>query len=382
MEPCCTSSLEENKSDILALSEAKTLRLAGINGGSDQLKVGLPLFYDQLITVLEKKLMSNPPDALLQAAAQHGKEFLRLGYSLSHVVHAYGAMCQAITELAMKKNADISSSEFNILNGCLDVAIASAVSEFQFRSVEASEAREVQHLGILAHELRNALSSATLAHEMIRAGLVGTGGSTADVLDANLSRMRQIIDRSLSEVRLRADADLFIEKFRLSDLCDQIFVTAKIEARKKDVLLTCEVDWKIELETDRQFVLSAVANLIQNAIKYTHRGGKIRLGAQINGDHVAIEVEDGCGGIDPAKVAIIFEPYVQKNTDRSGIGLGLTIAQRAVELCQGKISVRNNPGHGCTFVIEIPQKITPDSSRKTTVPGIDSVQPDFSKKRE
>lgn len=372
--------LEKNKNAILQLTEQKTLNLAGLRDNSEQLKLGLPLFYDQLIKVLEQKLSSNPPEALLSAAAEHGKEFLRLGYSLSHVVHAYGAMCQAITELATTKNANISPSEFNILNGCLDVAIASAVSEFQFRSVEASEAREIQHLGFLAHELRNALSSATIAQEMIRAGLVGTGGSTASVLEANLARMRHLIDRSLSEVRMRADADVFVEKFRLSDLLDQIVATAKIDADKKKQVLNCSVDWKIEIEADRQFILSAVANLVQNAIKYTKAGGKISLRAQISAGHVVIEVEDECGGIEPDKIDSLFEPYVQTGTDRSGMGLGLTITQRAVHLSQGKIFVRNNPGHGCTFVIEIPQKIKAGPSSKTAVSGIRSVQPNFSKR--
>lgn len=372
--------LEKNKKEILLLSETKTLSLAGIRGGSDQLKVGLPLFYDQLIKVLEQKLNANPPEELLSAAAEHGKEFLRLGYSLSHVVHAYGAMCQAITELATMKDADISPSEFNTLNGCLDVAIASAVSEFQFRSVEASEAREVQHLGFLAHELRNALSSATVAHEMIKAGLVGIGGSTASILEANLSRMRHLIDRSLSEVRMRADADLFVEKFRLSDLFDQIIATAKMDGDKKKLTLISEIDWKIEIETDRQFILSAVANLVQNAIKYTKIGGKIFLRGKISDDRVLIEVEDECGGIDPTKMDSLFEPYVQTNEDRSGLGLGLAIAQRAVYLSQGTISIKNHPGHGCSFIIDIPQKLAPAQVPRTTVSGIHSVQPNFSKK--
>ena len=214
--------LEQNRKEILALSAEKTLHLAGLRVSSEKLSLGLPLFYDQLIKVLDKKLGSNPPEALLVAAANHGKEFWRLGYSVSHVVHAYGAMCQAITELATTKDAKVSPSDFNILNGCLDVAIAAAVSEFQFRGVESSEAREIQHLGFLAHELRNALSSAILAQEMIKAGLVGTGGSTAAVLEANLARMRHLIDRSLSEVRIRADVDIFVEKFRVVDLLDQI----------------------------------------------------------------------------------------------------------------------------------------------------------------
>ncbi len=319
---------------------------------------------------------------MLVVAATHGKEFLRLGYTLSHVVHAYGAMCQAITELATTKNANIPPQDFNILNGCLDVAIASAVSEFQFHSNLANEERETQHLGFLAHELRNALSSATVAQEMIKVGLVGTGGSTANVLEANLARMRHLIDRSLSEVRMRADADLLIEKFRLSDLFDQIIATAKVDAIKKQQSLISEVDWKIEIEADRQFILSAVANLVQNALKYSKQGGKICIRANLSANMVFIEVEDECGGLQTDKISSLFVPYVKKNIDRSGLGLGLSITQRAVHLSQGKISVHNKPGVGCVFTIEIPQTITQRLSTKSTVPGKDSIQPKFREKSE
>lgn len=372
--------LEKNRADILRLSEEKTRTLAGLRGASERLKLGLPLFYEQLIRALQERLGDKPPDDMLLTAAAHGKEFLRLGYSLSHVVHAYGAMCQAITELATIKNARISPEEFNTLNGCLDVAIASAVSEFQFRSNLANEERETKHLGFLAHELRNALSSATVAHEMIKAGLVGTGGSTANVLEANLARMRNLIDRALSEVRMRADSEALIEKFRLSDLFDQIITTANMDAAKRKQTITAEVDWKIEIEADRQFMLSAVANLVQNAIKYTKPSGKIWLKGRQSGDQVFIEVEDECGGLDVDKVSSLFEPYVQENADRSGLGLGLAITQRAVHLSQGKITVENKPGKGCSFIIEIPQKLSPTASTKSAVQGKDSVQPKFRKK--
>ncbi|MES2768999.1 MAG: HAMP domain-containing sensor histidine kinase [Bdellovibrionota bacterium] len=372
--------LEENRKEILSLTDEKTQILAGTRKGSEQLKLGLPLFYEQLIKVLEVKLSSRPPEDMLVAAADHGKEFLRLGYSLSHVVHAYGAMCQSITELATIKNAKITPSEFNILNGCLDVAIASAVSEYQFRSDEAIEKREILHLGFLAHELRNALSSVMVAHELIKAGMVGIGGSTANVLEANLVRMRNLIDRSLSEVRMRADADLFVEKFRLAELFEQILITAQVDADKKKQTLTTAVDWALEIEADRQFIVSAVANILQNAIKYTHAGGKIVLRGEAKGDRVFIEVEDKCGGLEVDKISSLFKPFTQEDTDRSGLGLGLSITQRAVHLSQGKINVVNKPGVGCIFVIDIPLKLIPGPSQKISVPGKDSVQPNLQKK--
>jgi signal transduction histidine kinase len=372
--------LVRNRDLILEMSWEKTKTLAALRDASDLLKSGLPLFYDELIDVLEQKTNAKAHENILLTAAEHGRELLRLGYTLSHVVHAYGAMCQAITECATTKNANITPGEFNILNGCLDIAIASAVSEFQFKSNEASEAREIQHLGFLAHELRNALSSATVAHDMIKVGLVGTGGSTASVLSMNLSRMRHLIDRSLSEVRLRSDAEVFIEKFRLCDLLDQLTVTSKIDAEKKKQTLKYVADSRIELETDRQFLLSAIANLIQNAIKYTRVGGNIWLRGTAADGRVFIEIEDECGGIDEEKLETLFQPYVQAHDDRSGLGLGLAIVQRAVELSQGTIVAINKPGVGCIFKIDIPQKLVANTKSGKAVSGMDAVQPDYSKK--
>lgn len=372
--------LKVNRNEILELCSEKTRELAGLRKDSEQLNAGLPLFFEQLIKVLEKRLSKHPTDEMMVDAATHGKEFLILGYTLSHVVHSYGSMCQSITELATRKNANISPDEFNILNGCLDIAIASAVSEFQFRSNEATEERELLHLGFLAHELRNSLSSATVAHEMIKAGLVGAGGSTANVLETSLVRMRNLIDRSLSEVRMRSDSDIFIEKFRLADLFDLVVISAKMDARKRNQTITAHVDWNIEVEGDRQYISSALSNLVQNAIKYTKSGGKIVVRGQLIEEKVIIEVEDECGGIQVDKISSLFKPFVKSSKDRSGLGLGLSITQRAVHLSQGKIEVRNFEGKGCTFIIEIPQKVSPTASNKTAVPGQYSVQPDFTKK--
>jgi signal transduction histidine kinase len=371
--------LKTNQDAILSLSAQKTRDLAGLRDASEKLNLGLPLFYKQLIAVLEDKLKAKPPDDLLTSAASHGREFLEQGYSLSHVVHAYGAMCQAITELATRMDAHITAEEFKILNGCLDVAIASAVSEYQYLSNQRSEDEEVKNLGFLAHELRNALSSATVAHEMIRDGLVGTGGSTSKVLETNLTRMRRLIDRSLSEVRMRAHAEVFVERFFLFRLLDQIVVTAEIDAKRKHQHLLTDIDPKLEIEGDQQFLMSAVANLVQNAIKYTKSNGSIRLSGRKKDERVLISVSDECGGIDPLKVEKLFEPYVQASTDRSGLGLGLSIAQRAVHLSAGTLTVSNDPGHGCTFTIDIPQKLVAAASTKPSVSGLEAVQPNFSK---
>lgn len=366
--------LEKNRNEILGAAEEKSRQLAGPLLSSAQLRLGLPIFYDYLIAFLKNPAAAPSERHLKIGASNHGKESLRLHYSLSHVVHAYGAMCQAITEAAQQKGAGVSAQEFNSVNMCLDVAIASAVSEFHFRSNEASEAREVEHLGSLAHELRNALSSVTVAHDMIKRGVVGTGGSTARILEENLARMQGLIDRSLSEVRLRADPMLLVEKFGLNLLIDQILITARNEALKKQQIFSFDYGAEIEMETDRQMLLSVLANLIQNASKFSKKGGEIAVRATLSGPNVVIEVEDECGGLDPKALDNMFTPFQSSSADRSGLGLGLSIVQRGVLLLQGKVSVRNSPARGCAFIIDIPREVVPIPSNRG-VSGEDSVQP-------
>ena len=92
---------------------------------------GLPLFLTQLSETLRLETSETPfPTSAIGIAAEaHGKELVEGGYSVSQVVHDYGDICQAITELALEQKAPISVKEFHTLNRCLDAAIAEAVTE-------------------------------------------------------------------------------------------------------------------------------------------------------------------------------------------------------------------------------------------------------------
>ena len=376
--------LRKNESQILDLAESKTLDLAGSLSSSHKMRQGLPEFYKQLILFLEGTSLHESKVGLKEKAATHGGEMLRLNYSLSHVVHAYGAICQAITGLAQEKLVEISPEEFRSFNLCLDVAIASAVSEYQYLSKEISkeesEERELKNLGFLAHELRNTLSSATIAHSMIKQGLVGTGGGTAKVLEESLTRMRGLIDRSLSEVRMRSNTELIIEAFSLSDLIDQILLTAEIDSLAKKQILESDIVSNISIESDQQLLLSAITNIVQNAIKYTKENGHVLLSAKLSDECIVIEVRDECGGIDEGQIKDLFKPFKSGTQDKSGLGIGLTIVKQATSLLQGKISVENNPGCGCTFVLELPQTYQASPKTKTIAEGKDSVQPKITPK--
>lgn len=171
------------------------------------MEAGLSVFYDELVAMLESdedtSATVQPPGIHPASAVRRGRESLRLGYTSSQVVQGYGALCQGITEYAGALPGNgISAREFNRLNFALDEAISQAVTEFNRGLHDNTVRDEVQRLGFLAHELRNALASASTAHQLIKMGLVGTGGATNEILGKALLRMQELIDRSLSEVRL------------------------------------------------------------------------------------------------------------------------------------------------------------------------------------
>jgi len=240
------------------------------------------------------------------------------------------------------------------LNRCLDTAIAGAVTVFHAERAEDDTKRETQHLGFLAHELRNALAVVNTSLRLIKSGTVGFGGSIGHVLDRALKRQQELIDRSLAEVRLRVDPKVHKETASFLQLIDQVVVGAEPESRLKNQTLTIDVAPGLEIEADQYLLFSAVSNLVQNAIKYSCKGGTIRISAHTAGEQTIIEVGDQCGGLNSATPSDLFKPFEQQHQNREGLGLGLTIAHRAIALNDGVIDVKDLPGHGCIFRISLP----------------------------
>ncbi|MHC5755599.1 MAG: sensor histidine kinase [Nostoc sp.] len=357
------------RDEILALCSKKIVGLADSMSSSDEMERGLPVFYDELIEVLRAdadidesgKANNNSIESLHRAAAERrGKESLKLGYSISQVVHGYGAICQAITEYIQENSSETASPrEFNRLNFCLDIAIAEAVTEFNRGQRENADRDEVLRLGFLAHELRNALTSASLASQLIITGKVGANGSTSRILENAHKRMRDIIDRSLVEVRLRNESTGQYQRCRVIHLVSEVEATAWFEASAKSIEVCVEVAPELEVLIDRHLIISALSNLVQNAIKFTKKGGIVWIRGKAVGGRVLLEIEDQCGGLPPGEVEELFKPFSQMGTDKSGVGIGLTISRRSISLNKGILSVRDIPHQGCVFSIDLPKASSP-----------------------
>ena len=350
--------LQVNRERILALTGAKTLAISESKPTTENLQKDLPEFYDYLVSVLKREAEADHKVAALSphppSTARHGKESSQLGYTVSQVVHGYGAICQAITETAQSTKTEITPGEFCTLNMSLDNAIAEAVAEFQKEHTMAEDQDRDKQLGFLVHELRNALSGAILAHTLIKQGVVGTGGSTNAMMERAFQRMRDMLDRSFAELRMKTEPATRRHPMHVIEAVEEVEAAASEDARLKGLTLSVDVDRQLQVDADPQYLVSALANLVQNAIKFSKTGGTVWLRSRKAGQSVVLEVEDQCGGLPEGRAEELFAPFTQKSANRTGLGLGLAISRRAVELNQGTLSARDIPGQGCVFTISLP----------------------------
>ncbi|WP_345537365.1 HAMP domain-containing sensor histidine kinase [Variovorax defluvii] len=368
--------LSNHRDDLIERCKAKVAQRPKRAATAEQLANGVPIFLDQLMRTLEAQENGEVDEsfrisgaaggdaaALSEmglSAAAHGKQLMELGFSVDQVVHDYGDLCQAITDLAVELDAPFSVDEFRTLNRCLDNAIADAVTEFStWRDASVAlqqTAEENERLGVLVHELRNYLHTATLAFTALESGRVPIGGATGAVLKRSLASLAAMLNLSLSQVRVAAEGPQEAA-FSVASFVAEARNAASLDASTKGCTLSVlDVDGTLGISGNRERLLAALVNLLQNAIKFTQPRTEVILSAHAEGDYVLVDVMDHCGGLPPGATARIFQPFVQVGENKSGLGLGLSIARRSVEAEGGVLNVRDLPGTGCVFTIKLPRK--------------------------
>jgi signal transduction histidine kinase len=142
----------------------------------------------------------------------------------------------------------------------------------------------------------------------------------------------------------------------LREFVEEVEVGASLEASARGLTLdVAPVERGVDVEFDPQLLAAAVANLLQNAFKFTRPEGRVSLNTSATKDRVLIEVQDECGGLPAGRADELFRPFEQRNANRTGLGLGLSISRRSVEANGGEIRVRDIPGSGCVFTIDLPR---------------------------
>jgi signal transduction histidine kinase len=346
-----------NRSEILALAREKIISRKWPAVSAQELEHGLPLFLSQLAETLRLRSTPQPfsDSAIGTSAAKHGSDALAEKFTVAQVVHDYGDLCQAITQAAVERQQGISAEDFQTLNACLDNAIAGAVTEFARQREEALGEDEAERLGYLTHELRNRLSTAMLSYSAVKSGRVAIGGSTGAIVERSLAAMRDLLDTTISEVRLAA-GNQEPKRISLARFMREMETAASLQAAQREMNVTFSAaPGDVMILADPQLLASALFNIIQNAFKYSVPHGHVAVRTVRNDEVVSLEVEDECGGLPEGNSEALFTPFgPRRGKDRTGLGLGLNISRKAVKAFGADITVRNLPGKGCIFSVVMP----------------------------
>ncbi|WP_394846779.1 HAMP domain-containing histidine kinase [Pendulispora brunnea] len=312
-------------------------------------------FIEDVVAAIEQPAGPAPSptslDIVKPVAAELGKETRRRGASIQALVASFGAVSDQLGELAGSRGLSFSAAEYRVFNQSVDSAIATALETY-FRDEQSRGLDpKTKQIGQLAHELRNSLSTARMALAILKEGRLGAESRTGDIINRSHARMQALIEKVLTASRLEAGVEAQREPTSITELLRNVVGDAVLE---RDITIALECEREVKVEGDPLLLTSAVSNLVQNAIKYSHENGKVIVRARVANGEAIIEVEDECGGLPAHQREALFAPFVRGRKDKEGVGLGLSIVNEAVRLHGGKLEVRDLPGKGCIFCIRLP----------------------------
>ncbi len=239
-------------------------------------------------------------------------------------------------------------------------------------ALKEADRRKNEFLAVLAHELRNPLAPVATSLQILkRIGGDARTARTLEVMDRQLAQIVHLIDDLLDISRIeQGKTTLHRAVVQLQDAIAQGVDTAEPHIRAKAHELTVDMTpVPLHVHADPVRIAQVVANLLNNAAKYTHSHGRMRLALRSEAGFAVITVEDNGIGIPPDKLRSIFDLFVQvdRSSDNAGggLGLGLTLAKNLVEIHGGTIEARSEGlGRGSTFVVRLPLVVEPALERR------------------
>ena len=249
-------------------------------------------------------------------------------------------------------------------------------------AIEAADRTKDEFIATLSHELRNPLAAITSAASILRRNDLNSdaGREARLVIERQTSHMTRMIEDLLDLSRVIAGkTHLKLERFDLAALVTAVVAAWQAEGRTANHVVTVNAK-SVWIHADRTRMEQVLANLLDNAIKFTATGHRVHITVAANGDTAQLDVEDDGQGIAPEMLGRVFDPFVQgyqwMSRESGGLGLGLALVKRLVELQQGTVAVVSDGlGKGATFSVRLPrveagveQEVAPPSA-KAAPPG-------------
>lgn len=212
----------------------------------------------------------------------------------------------------------------------------------------------------ISHELRSPLARLSVAVELARSGK--DRDVMLDRIEKEADRLNELVGELLQVTRAEGDPSLHkTATVHLDELLGDIVYDAQLEAKAKGVAVDVKSSQPIALTGDEELIRRAVENVVRNAIRYAPQGTAVEIQIERIADRAQVIVRDFGPGVPQEALPRIFDPFYRVDSDRNrasgGVGLGLAIARRAVELHKGKLQARNvNPGLLVTIDLPITQE--------------------------
>jgi signal transduction histidine kinase len=230
-------------------------------------------------------------------------------------------------------------------------------------TLKLADRRKDEFLAILAHELRNPLAPIRNSLQILR--LTASSDPAAvrvcQIMERQVNHMVRLVDDLMEVSRItRGQIELRKEETDLATVIRSAVETSKplIEAKGHQLAISLPPD-PIPLYGDAIRLGQVLANLLNNAAKYTERGGQIWLAARRDADEAVISVRDNGIGLSAEMLPVVFEMFMQvdrsSNRSEGGLGIGLTLVKNLVELHGGTIAAKSDgPGRGSEFIVRLP----------------------------
>jgi PAS domain S-box-containing protein len=223
-------------------------------------------------------------------------------------------------------------------------------------AARAAERRKDEFLAILGHELRNPLAPILTAVELMKVRAAGVAEREREIIERQVRHVCRLVDDLLDLSRItQGKLQLSADRVTIASVIGRSVELAAPAFDAKRHQLVISVAEGIEVAGDAVRLAQVFSNLLTNAAKFTEPGGTIKVSAAGEGTEVIVRVSDSGIGLSEHMLDRIFEPFEQGQDGQGGLGLGLALARRLVELHGGSIfAASEGAGRGSTFTVTVP----------------------------
>jgi two-component system, OmpR family, sensor histidine kinase SenX3 len=271
---------------------------------------------------------------------------------IEEVVREYAFVIEEVRIWRDERGEQVSVQDYSFFSVAIFELTAESVRRYaKFRAEQVARERS-EYLASIAHQLRTPVSTLNLSVQQLERGQGAPDTRTLERLRRTVGRLGRLVDGILRLERFKPEElPVHPEALAPAQIIDQIVADYEHDASSKGLRLDVSANRSARMQVDRDLLVDALGNLIQNAIKYTAKGF-VRVTLEEREDAAVFKVEDSGPGISPERQRELFRPVYPGQP--GGVGLGLSIAFRAAVAQGGARELESEPGRGSTFLLRLP----------------------------